>query len=80
MRMSTQITQPTQLKPSPPSPPRKSVITAQVTLLNDQETALQVQEQRLTASVALVQALGGGWDTDQLPSKQELQKLHLFPD
>jgi len=80
MRMSTQITQPTQLKPSPPSPPQKSVITAQVTLLNDQETALQVQEQRLTASVALVQALGGGWDTDQLPSKQELQKLHLFPD
>ena len=56
------------------------MITAQVTLLNDQETALQVQEQRLTASVALVQALGGGWDTDQLPSKQELQKLHLFPD
>jgi NodT family efflux transporter outer membrane factor (OMF) lipoprotein len=57
-----------------------TVITAQVTLLNDQETALQLQEQRLIASVALVQALGGGWDTGQLPSKQELQKLHLFPD
>jgi outer membrane protein TolC len=57
-----------------------TVITAQVTLLNDQETALQVQEQRLTASVALVQALGGGWDTSQLPTKQELQKLHLIPD
>jgi outer membrane protein TolC len=57
-----------------------TVITAQVTLLNDQETALLVQEQRLTASVALVQALGGGWDTSQLPSKQELQKLHLIPD
>jgi NodT family efflux transporter outer membrane factor (OMF) lipoprotein len=57
-----------------------TVITAQVTLLQDQETALQVQEQRLIASVALVQALGGGWDTGQLPSKQELQKLHLFPD
>ena len=57
-----------------------TVITAQVTLLNDQETALQVQEERLTASVALVQALGGGWDTGQLPSTQELQKLHLIPD
>jgi NodT family efflux transporter outer membrane factor (OMF) lipoprotein len=57
-----------------------TVITAQVTLLNDQETALQVQEQRLTASVALVQALGGGWDTGQLPSTKELQKLHLIPD
>jgi NodT family efflux transporter outer membrane factor (OMF) lipoprotein len=60
--------------------PYTTVITAQVTLLQDQETALQVQEQRLVASVALVQALGGGWETSQLPSKQELQKLHLIPD
>ena len=57
-----------------------TVITAQVTLLNDQETALQVQEQRMVASVALVQALGGGWDSSQLPTTQELQKLHLIPD
>src|ERR1700756_1670049 len=60
--------------------PYTTVITGQVTLLQDQETALQVQEQRLVASVALVQALGGGWETSQLPSKQELQKLHLIPD
>jgi outer membrane protein TolC len=57
-----------------------TVITAQVTLLNAQEAALLVQENRLIASVALVQALGGGWDTSQLPSKSELQKLHLIPD
>jgi NodT family efflux transporter outer membrane factor (OMF) lipoprotein len=57
-----------------------TVITAQVTLLTDRETALLVQENRLLASVALVQALGGGWDTSQLPSPQELQKLHLVPD
>jgi NodT family efflux transporter outer membrane factor (OMF) lipoprotein len=57
-----------------------TVITAQVTLLTDQETALLVQESRLIASVALVQALGGGWDTSQLPSQHELQKLHPFPD
>ena len=57
-----------------------TVITAQVTLLGDQETALLVQEERLIASVALVQALGGGWDTSQLPSTHELQKLHLIPD
>ena len=57
-----------------------TVITAQVTLLADQETALQVQENRLIASVALVQALGGGWDASQLPSQHELQKLHLIPD
>jgi NodT family efflux transporter outer membrane factor (OMF) lipoprotein len=57
-----------------------TVITAQVTLLSDQETALLVQENRLIASVALIQALGGGWDISQLPSQQELQKLHLIPD
>jgi NodT family efflux transporter outer membrane factor (OMF) lipoprotein len=57
-----------------------TVITAQVALLNDQETALLVQQNRLLASVALVQALGGGWDTQQLPSQHELQKLHLIPD
>jgi outer membrane protein TolC len=57
-----------------------TVITAQVTLLTDQETALLVRENRLIASVALVQALGGGWDTSQLPSQHELQKLHPIPD
>jgi NodT family efflux transporter outer membrane factor (OMF) lipoprotein len=57
-----------------------TVVTAQVTLLADQETALLVQENRLIASVALVQALGGGWDTSQLPSRHQVQKLHLFPD
>jgi NodT family efflux transporter outer membrane factor (OMF) lipoprotein len=57
-----------------------TVITAQVTLLSDQQTALQVQENRLIASVALVQALGGGWDISQLPSPHELQKLRLIPD
>jgi len=56
------------------------VITAQAALLTDQENALQVQEGRLLASVALVEALGGGWDTSQLPSQHELQKLHLIPD
>jgi NodT family efflux transporter outer membrane factor (OMF) lipoprotein len=57
-----------------------TVITAQVALLSDQETALLVQESRLIASVALVQALGGGWASSQLPSQHELQKLHLIPD
>ena len=60
--------------------PYTTVITAQTTLLSDQESALLVQENRLIASVALVEALGGGWDTSQLPSKPEIQKLHLVPD
>lgn len=60
--------------------PYTTVVTTQATLLSDQETALLVQENRIIASVALVQALGGGWDTSQLPSKYEIQKLHLVPD
>jgi outer membrane protein TolC len=54
-----------------------TVITAQITLLADQETALLVQENRLIASVALVQALGGGWDISQLPSKSDIWKLRF---
>jgi NodT family efflux transporter outer membrane factor (OMF) lipoprotein len=57
-----------------------SVLTAQTTLLSDQQTALQVQENRLLASVGLVAALGGGWDTSELPTRHDLQKLHLIPD
>ena len=45
-----------------------TVVTAQATLLADQETALTVQQDRLAASATLIQDLGGGWDISQLPS------------
>ncbi len=38
-----------------------SVVTAQATRLNSEITALGIQRDRLTASVALVSAVGGGW-------------------
>jgi NodT family efflux transporter outer membrane factor (OMF) lipoprotein len=41
--------------------PYSSVITAQTTRLNAEETALNVFSSRLQASVAMIQALGGGW-------------------
>ena len=41
--------------------PYSSVITAQTTRLNTEETALNVLSSRLQASVAMVKALGGGW-------------------
>ncbi len=44
-----------------------AVITAQNTLLADQQTLLSLQQQRLVASVALIQALGGGWSAAELP-------------
>jgi NodT family efflux transporter outer membrane factor (OMF) lipoprotein len=40
--------------------------TAQATQLSTQESALNVQEQRLLDAVSLIGDLGGGWSTDQL--------------
>ncbi len=51
-----------------------TVNTEQTALFSDQQAALSVQEQRLAASVALVQALGGGWNVSALPGREELQK------
>jgi NodT family efflux transporter outer membrane factor (OMF) lipoprotein len=45
-----------------------TVVTAQATLLADQEAALTILQDRLVASATLIQDLGGGWDTSQLPS------------
>jgi len=44
-----------------------TVITSQATLLNAQRSAVGLQMRRMTASVLLVQALGGGWNTSELP-------------
>jgi NodT family efflux transporter outer membrane factor (OMF) lipoprotein len=49
--------------------PYSSVITAQTTRLAAEETALQVLSSRLQASVALIEALGGGWDASQATAK-----------
>jgi outer membrane protein TolC len=46
--------------------PYTSVITAQTTTFSTEQTALSVQQDRLTASVALIQAVGGGWRTTQM--------------
>jgi len=42
------------------------VITAQEQLLNNERLATQILGQRLTTSVLLVKALGGGWDSASL--------------
>ena len=47
--------------------PYSSVITAQTTRLSAEETALTVLSSRLQASVALIEALGGGWRSSELP-------------
>ena len=39
-----------------------NVVTAEATLLTNQETALNLRLEQLTASIQLIKALGGGWD------------------
>ncbi len=51
-----------------------AVVTAEATALSNQEAVLTLQQERLTASVSLVVALGGGWTTLELPDKDALQR------
>jgi NodT family efflux transporter outer membrane factor (OMF) lipoprotein len=43
-----------------------NIITIQTIALNDEQTAVGIAGQRMTASVLLISALGGGWDTSEL--------------
>jgi NodT family efflux transporter outer membrane factor (OMF) lipoprotein len=52
-----------------------SVVVAQATLLADQETALTIRQNRLLASVSLIENLGGGWSTAELPTPSQLQQF-----
>ena len=55
-----------------------TVITDETSALSDAETALTVQQDRLVASVTLIEDLGGGWDTGHIPSKGSLQTNEPF--
>jgi len=46
------------------------VTTAQTFALADERTLVQIAGRRMTASVQLIKALGGGWDTSSLPVVQ----------
>ena len=52
--------------------PYLNVISAQVTLSGDQQTALTLHLQQLVASVQLIKALGGGWEASQLPPSKDM--------
>jgi len=54
--------------------PYLDVVTAQTTLLTNQQTLATLHVQEMTASVQLIEALGGGWDRSQLPSPAEVSK------
>jgi NodT family efflux transporter outer membrane factor (OMF) lipoprotein len=50
------------------------VITAQTSLLQNQRDKVDLRTRQLLASVSLIQALGGGWTTSQLPTTQEVRR------
>jgi NodT family efflux transporter outer membrane factor (OMF) lipoprotein len=54
--------------------PYVDVVTAQTTLLSDQQSLTSLHTQQMTASVQLIEALGGGWDASQLPSPGDVSK------
>ncbi len=57
-----------------------SVITEQTLLLSDQQAALSIRQSRLVASVALIEALGGGWSTADLPAAEKVKRANpIFP-
>jgi NodT family efflux transporter outer membrane factor (OMF) lipoprotein len=51
-----------------------TVITAQATYLANEQTVVNLLARRLTSSVLLIQALGGGWDSSEVPSANELRR------
>ena len=50
------------------------VITAQTSLLQNQRESVDLRTKQLIGSVSLIQALGGGWSTTQLPTTQEVAR------
>jgi NodT family efflux transporter outer membrane factor (OMF) lipoprotein len=50
-----------------------TVITEQAILLQDQVQALNILTRRMSASVLLIEALGGGWDSSKLPAVHALR-------
>jgi NodT family efflux transporter outer membrane factor (OMF) lipoprotein len=52
--------------------PYLNVITAQTTLLSNKQTAVDLRITQMTSSVQLIEALGGGWDSSQLPTGRQL--------
>ncbi|NML33403.1 efflux transporter outer membrane subunit [Paraburkholderia sp. G-4-1-8] len=48
------------------------VVVAQTTTLTNERNAVAIARRRMAASVALVKALGGGWDASALPTDEAL--------
>jgi NodT family efflux transporter outer membrane factor (OMF) lipoprotein len=54
--------------------PYLNVLVAQTTLLSDRQQLATLHTQVMTASVQLIEALGGGWDHSQLPTESQVSE------
>jgi hypothetical protein len=54
------------------------LIYAQIGTLTTSINSVQIKTNRLVASVALIRALGGGWDRGQLPPDNEIQPFGIL--
>ncbi len=52
--------------------PYINVLSTQTTLLNDRQTQITLRVSEMTAAVELIQALGGGWNVNQLPDPKAI--------
>jgi outer membrane protein TolC len=48
------------------------VITSQTTALEDEISTVTIETRRMSASVLLIEALGGGWNSSTLPTVHDL--------
>ena len=55
--------------------PYLNVITAETTLLTNQQTAVNLRTEQMTSAVDLIEALGGGWDVNQLPTMRAVAQV-----
>jgi NodT family efflux transporter outer membrane factor (OMF) lipoprotein len=60
--------------------PYVDVLIAQTTLLSNQQNLNNILVERMTASVALIEALGGGWDRSQLPGPSQVTQKPASSD
>ncbi|MGB7229128.1 MAG: TolC family protein, partial [Candidatus Acidiferrales bacterium] len=60
--------------------PYIDVLTAQNTLLADQESVATLQISQMVSAVELIEALGGGWDRSQLPTPAQVSKKTTAAD
>jgi NodT family efflux transporter outer membrane factor (OMF) lipoprotein len=52
--------------------PYVDVLVAQTTVLSDLQTLNSLQVEEMTDAVALIEALGGGWDNSELPTPSQV--------